>query len=233
MSKLKKSDWLMPLGLIFLSLVPVVAGGIRLASVMGDVEINSDNARFMNDPIPVVLHILSATIFCVSGALQFSTGLRNRNLKWHRYSGRIVLPCGIISALTGLWMTQFYPLPTDDGGLLYGVRWLVGLGMLFSLIYGFMAILHRDIKRHKAWIMRGYALGIGAGTQVLVVLPWVLIIGDETPLQHSMLMSSAWLINLLFVEWILHRKPKRKTKTNENKIIEDRFMPVLRFKIRK
>lgn len=72
-------------------------------------------------------------------------------------------------------------------------------------------MLKRDIKAHKAWIMRGYALGIAAGTQVVIFIPWMLILGTPAPLTRELLMGSAWVINLLIVEWILHRKPKRRS----------------------
>lgn len=136
MKPLNNTDWLIPLGLVALSLVPAIAGSIRLLELSGNAQITPDNARFIIMPVPVILHIISATIFCILGAFQFSTGIRNRNLKWHRLSGRILVPSGIISALTGLWMTQFYPFAGTDGYLLYGIRWLVGLAMVFSLIWG-------------------------------------------------------------------------------------------------
>ena len=33
------------------------------------------------------------------------------------------------------------------------------------LVLGFTAIRRRDIPAHRAWMIRAYALGLGAGTQ--------------------------------------------------------------------
>ena len=42
------------------------------------------------------------------------------------------------------------------------------------------AIRRRDFASHGAWMIRAYALGMGAGTQVVVLAPWSLITGEET-----------------------------------------------------
>ncbi|MBT5707899.1 MAG: DUF2306 domain-containing protein, partial [Verrucomicrobia bacterium] len=41
-----------------------------------------------------------------------------------------------------------------------------------------------------------YALGQGAGTQVLVVIPWHLLIGEPSGLTRDLLMTFAWIVNL-------------------------------------
>ncbi|MCH7477374.1 MAG: hypothetical protein IIA14_04655, partial [SAR324 cluster bacterium] len=65
----------MPTALIALSVVPVVAGAFRLAGLAGGEEITPENARFFAAPLPVVLHILSASLYCVLGAFQFAPGI--------------------------------------------------------------------------------------------------------------------------------------------------------------
>jgi hypothetical protein len=53
-------------------------------------------------------------------------------------------------------------------------------------------------------MIRAYALGQGAGMQVVVLLPWMLLIGKPSMLQRDVLMSLAWLINLLVAEMTIH-----------------------------
>ena len=84
-----RREWLILTGLIALSFTPVAAGTVRLVQLAGGAEITADNARFFAAPMPVVLHIVSVTIYAVLGALQFSPGLRRRNLAWHRAAGKI------------------------------------------------------------------------------------------------------------------------------------------------
>jgi uncharacterized membrane protein len=172
-------DWLIPAGLIVLSVVPVVAGSVRLVELAGTPEVTPQNARFVAMPIPVVIHIVSVTIYCLLGAFQFHSGFRRRHPRWHRNSGRILLPCGIAAALSGLWMTQFYPPPVLDGTTtLYVIRLAVGAAMFVFLIAAFAAIRRGDVATHSAFMIRAYALGIGAGTQVLTHIPF-LVFGAE------------------------------------------------------
>ena len=69
-----------------------------------------------------------------------------------------------------------------------------------------VAILRRDSAKYRAWMMRGYAIGQGAGTQALTGLIWVLIFGTPTQHSHKWLMGASWVINLLVAEWIIRRK---------------------------
>lgn len=102
-------DWRVPAGLLVLSAVPAIAGLVRLHELAVGAAITPDNARFFAAPLPVILHILTATLFCVLGAFQFVTGIRSRWPRWHRAAGRLLIPCGLIAALSGLWMAQLYP----------------------------------------------------------------------------------------------------------------------------
>jgi hypothetical protein len=112
-----KSDWLIPAALIALSMVPAVAGIVRLAQLAGGAAITPENARFFAAPLPVVLHIPAVIVYSILGAFQFSPGFRRRHRGWHRAAGRVLVPCGLLVALSGLWMAHFYPWPEGDGQL--------------------------------------------------------------------------------------------------------------------
>ena len=106
-------QWLAPVGLIVLSLIPVLAGSVRLTELMGGPEITANNARFVASPIPVTVHIVSVTLYSLLGALQFVRSLRRGRSSWHRIAGRILVPAGVLVALSGLWMNFFYPAPRE------------------------------------------------------------------------------------------------------------------------
>ncbi|MDL2339637.1 MAG: DUF2306 domain-containing protein [Pseudomonadota bacterium] len=209
-----RSEWLVPAGLIALSVIPVVAGSVRLFQLAGGAGITPDNARFFAAPLPVVLHIVSVTVFCVFGAFQFAPGFRRRQPSWHRAAGRMLVPCGLVAALSGLWMTQSYPHVEHDGAILHAIRLLVGSAMVLFICLGLAAIRRRDIPRHRAWMMRGYALGLGAGTQVLTHLPWFLFPNIQGELTRALFMGAGWVINLAVVEWfLLHQRRRRASST--------------------
>lgn len=122
-------------GLLLLTAVPLVAGAFRAVELMGSAQIAAENARFFAAPFPVIVHIVSVSLFSVLGALQFSSGLRRRSPRWHKVSGRIVVTSGIFAGLSGLWMTVMYPIPPElQGDLLCVVRILVSVAMLFRFL---------------------------------------------------------------------------------------------------
>ena len=209
-----RGEWLVPTLLIMLSAVPVAAGTVRLVHLAGGAEITPDNARFFAAPLPVVLHIISVTLYCVLGAFQFAPDFRRRKPNWHRAAGRILVPCGLIAAISGLWMTQFYPPVDGDGPILYGMRLLVGSAMVLFICLGLAAILRRDIPRHRAWMMRGYALGLGAGTQALTHLPWFLFPAIQGEVTRALSMGAGWAINVVVAEWIIRGRPTHRSRTS-------------------
>ncbi len=82
---------------------------------------------------------MSASVFALLGALQFAAGFRRRWPRWRRAAGRLVVVCGLLVGLMGLWMTLFYPRPAVSGELLLALRLLFGSAMIVSLILGFAA----------------------------------------------------------------------------------------------
>jgi uncharacterized membrane protein len=199
--------WLVPAALLVLSAIPLAAGAFRLTELAGGAEITPANARFFASPLPVTLHIVSASVYALLGAFQFVTGFRRRWPGWHRVAGRLLVVCGLLVGLSGLWMTLFYPWPEGDGALLYAFRLLFGSAMVVSVVLGFTTIRRGDVRGHRAWMMRGYALGLGAGTQVLTLAAGELIAGPPGEFSRALLMGAAWVINLAVAEWAIRKRP--------------------------
>lgn len=201
------TGWLVSAALIFLSFIPLVAGTLRLIQLAGGPEIIPANPRFSPSPLPVVVHIVNVTVYAILGAFQFATGFRRRWPGWHRAAGRLLVVCGLLVGFSGLWMTLYYPRADGSGDLLYVLRLLFGSAMVVSIVLAYIAILHGDVARHRAWMMRGYAIGLGAGTQALTGMLWVLVMGTPDQLTSELLMCASWVINLAVAEWVIRKKP--------------------------
>jgi hypothetical protein len=106
-------------------------------------------------------------------------------------------------------MTQFYSWPEGDGEVLYVLRLIFGSAMILSIILGLNAVHQREYVLHGEWMMRGYAIGLGAGTQALTHLPWLLFVGKPGELARAMLMGAGWVINLAVAEWIIRSASSR------------------------
>lgn len=201
-----RREWMIPAGLVVLALVPTLAGAVRVAELAGDPVVTPANARFVAEPLPVMLHVVGAVIYALLGAFQFAPGFRRRHRRWHRMAGGLLIPAGFLVAGTGLWMTATFPWAVGDGLAVYLERLLFGTMMLVSLILGLDAIRRRAFADHGAWMVRAYAIGMGAGTQVLTHLPWAVLMDappDGAP--RAVMMGLGWVLNLVVAEWVIRR----------------------------
>jgi len=205
----RRPTWRLPIALLVLGAIPVVAGTFRMVEFFGGPATLPVRTSFEESPAPMVVHIVAALAFVVLGAFQFSAGLRRRRPRWHRTSGRLVVPLGLAAALSALWMNEFYELPDGPNPLLYVFRLVFASAMAASIVLGFLAVRRRDIRNHRMWMVRAYAIGLGAGTQAFTIGFGEAIFGSgETSL--ALMHASAWVINLAVAEWAMRRRPRRR-----------------------
>jgi uncharacterized membrane protein len=102
--------------------------------------------------IAVVMHVASAVIIMLAGAVQLVPQVRNRFPVFHRWNGRIYMLTAVTLSVAGLYMTWIRgsvgDLSVHLGSTLNAVLiWLCG-GM--ALRYA----LARDFKIHRRWALR-------------------------------------------------------------------------------
>ena len=54
-------------------------------------------------------------------------------------------------------------------------------------------------------MIRAFALGLGASTQMLIGIPVLLIFGEPTPIVGDLMLGAGWLINLMVAQWAIGR----------------------------
>lgn len=208
--RLEISEWVV-LGLILVySFIPVFGGLIRVLELAGGPQIAPANPRALLAPTPIVLHILSSSLFCFVGAVLFLPSIRRQRPAAHRFIGRVIAVAGCMSAVTGLWMTHFYVFSDAlQGAALYWVRMVLGTWMIGFIIWAVIAIRSRNVFRHSASMVRAYAIGQGASTQTVLGISWIIVVGSEAmgPARDG-LMISAWVVNLLAAEIFIRAKLK-------------------------
>jgi uncharacterized membrane protein len=205
-TRTRRDRWI-PTSLIALTALPVLAGAARLVDLSGGRT--AENARFFDLPVPIIVHIIAATTYCVLGAFQFQPSLRRRRPAWHRWSGRVLVPAGLAAALSGMWMAVFSDLPAHDNAALVWLRLLFGSIMLAGLVLGLLAVLRRDIRTHQRWMARAYAVAQGAGTQALVLGPVAIFLGEQpSGALKAAGMGFAWILNLAVAEWLVRRSQR-------------------------
>lgn len=202
-----RRDWLIPALLMVYAILPMIPGAFRLVELGGGAAILPANPRAEAMPLPIIIHIVTAFFYTVLGAWQFSPALRR--LPWHRRAGRLLAPMGMGAAISGLYMTLVFPTAPEYDPILVAFRLLFGGGMAVAIALALVAIIvHRDVPAHRAWMMRAYAIGLGAATQIVVFIP-LAPFGTPEPFAASLLLTSGWVINLVVAEWIIRRQPRK------------------------
>ncbi|TDN91532.1 DUF2306 domain-containing protein [Microbacterium sp. BK668] len=201
----RSPGWLLPTGLIVFGLIPIAANALRRVAM----AVGPDGSASGGDggmPLPAVLHVLGATVFVVLGALQFSAGLRGRRPRWHRVAGRLAILGALLAAASGLWLAFAYV--SGSSGLLFVFRLLAASGLAAFIVLGFRAIRRRRLPAHRAWMIRAFAIGLGAATQVFTLGFGEQLFG-EGELSIALLNGAGWAINLAVAEWAIRRRPRR------------------------
>jgi hypothetical protein len=100
----------------------------------------------------VAMHLASAAVIMLAGAIQLVPQVRNRFPALHRWNGRIYMLTAVTGSVAGVYMTWFRgsvgDLPQHIGGTLNAVLiWLfVGMALHYALA--------RDFKTHRRWALR-------------------------------------------------------------------------------
>lgn len=162
------------------------------------------------------IHVFSCFVCLLAGFSQFSKSLLERSKKIHRFLGRVYaynillinVPAGFILAIyaNGLFPSRLAFLTLD-------ILWFT-----FTL-KGVMYIRNGNTTKHKAFMIRSYALTLSAFSLRLWKYGFVTFT-DLDP--DSIYMIDAWLgfvPNLLIAEWIIRRNQKKLTL--ETNLIND------------
>ena len=197
------------LALFLLALIPVLIGsGILMSMQQGSLNTFTEPAdliRRESYPFALTAHILGGSTMLLLGFAQFSSRLRRAFPAWHRWAGRGLILLGVVFALAGLRM-NFSGHAQADSALYDGAQTLAAALFLATLWLGFTAIRRGDVARHRVWMLRAYALTLGAATQTILLLPVFLLFGKVEGLVLDLAFISGWLVNLAVAEALIRRR---------------------------
>lgn len=172
-------------------------------------EIQHFDGRFAADPFLTLLHVLPGGIFLILAPLQFSSRVRNRHIRFHRWSGRILIVAAFAVTLAGLYFGLLMPY----GGLWEATATAV-FGGLFLVFLGraFVAIRKRQVARHREWMIRAFSLAIGISTVRVVGAAFDIVLtpaGLRPPEVFALSLWTGWAITLAGAElWIRYSRPR-------------------------
>jgi uncharacterized membrane protein len=146
-------------------LVPIVVHGYHPPAVNANPRLAQFAALddlFAHYPILTLVHIVPGLLFMILGPLQFSSTIRARHLRWHRFSGRVFVICGLVIGISALVMS--FGMPAIGGVNQAAATTLFGTFFLFSLCKAFWHIRQHEVALHREWMIRAFAVGLAVAT---------------------------------------------------------------------
>jgi len=149
----------------------------------------------------LMLHISGGIVALVCGTLQLWTGLRQKAMTFHRWTGRIYL-VGVGVGITGAFLMTLSTTPKSFGVALRGlaVAWLVTTAIAWA------AIVRGRVPLHKEWMVRSYLVTFAFVTFRVMTdnMPWLMSrlanTADEAATNVTWL---SWVVPLAVYEVIL------------------------------
>lgn len=189
------------LALAICSFIPIVMASFRVVQIPLN-ALPDDSLRLAVAPIAYFLHSLAGVLFGVLGPLQFVRALGSKYGALHRLGGRAFVLAGTALALSGLGL--LLQVESITTALLDTARGVFGLALLAALVLGVAAARSHDLPRHRAWMIRAYAIGMGTGTVSLVMFPIYLITGAPVAgLASDIVVVGIWLMTIVLGEWVV------------------------------
>ena len=117
---------------------------------------------FAHYPVLTLIHIVPGLFFMLLGPLQFSSTIRARHRRWHRWSGRVFVVCGFVIGISALIMS--FGMPAIGGVNQAVATSLFGLYFLLALSRAFWLIRRREVALHREWMVRAFSIGLAVAT---------------------------------------------------------------------
>jgi uncharacterized membrane protein len=174
---------------------------------VSSIESNAFNIRYEGRPWLTMVHVVAGFFFIETGPLQFMPAIRNRWLRFHRATGRVFIVAGVVSAATAL---AFVPLLPVFGTFTATAATVFGATLfLVSIFLAYFHIRRREIRQHREWMIRSYAIGLGIAT-LRIFLPILILppLGLSFPEAWDTAVWLGFAVNLIIAEvWINVTRP--------------------------
>ncbi len=156
-------------GVSFLVLIGVAAVARRTIVLLFPGTLGSGSAipaaaldtGFTRHTILTLIHILPGALFLTLAAVQFMPGVRQKHLRFHRWSGRFLVVLGLVIGISALVMSYKMNI---GGANETAATTLYAVVFLMCVTKAYLFARRREVVRHREWMIRAYAVGLGVAT---------------------------------------------------------------------
>lgn len=203
MTRLLTRPVVVPAALFFCTLLTIILALVQVVQIpLG--ALPEDSLRLSVVPIWHFMHVLGGATFGILGPIQFGRVLMHKYGRLHRVMGRVFVAAGAMMSLSSLSLLWHFPdtysLAMNSGRLLFGIA----LGV--ALAVAMRAVRKRDFTRHRNWMIRAYAIGMGATSVTMVFFPIYVITGaPPTGLASDIIFLGSWAACVVLAESLVRR----------------------------
>ena len=193
----------MPAALLFGTVLTILLALVQVVQIpLG--ALPEDSRRLSVVPVWHFMHVLGGATFGILGPIQFSRVLMRKYGFLHRVMGRVFVAAGAMLSLSSLSLLWHFP-DTYSWALSSG-RLLFGIALGVALAIAMQAIRARDFTRHRNWIIRAYAIGMGATAVTMVFFPIYAITGEPpTGFAADIAFLGSWTACVVLAEVLVRR----------------------------
>jgi uncharacterized membrane protein YozB (DUF420 family) len=149
--------------------------------------------RYARYPWLAYAHILPGIVYLLLAPLQLWRGFRSRHLRWHRRIGRVAIVSGLLS---GSFAIVFGSFQAFGGPLESAAAVIFGTWFIVALTVAYRSIRRRDVRRHRRWMIRAFAVGLAVGT----IRAWIGLLSGLGPVDlRDSFAISFWIAFLMHV----------------------------------
>ena len=170
----------------------------RYIAKAGPVPANVLANRFFDGWIAI--HAVAASTALIVGVIQLSSGVRQRWPGLHRASGWLYILGCVVGGASALVLSA----GMSTGAVAASGFGALGTLWIYATLQGVRTALARDFSRHRAWMIRSYALTFAAVT-LRLYLPMSQLFGIDFALAYSCIAWLAWIPNIVIAEVYVRR----------------------------
>ncbi len=192
--------WICFLICAFYAIYAFSLGIIEILSLLNITE----DAPYRAAPLMFILHALLGSMALISGILQFNRRILTKKRHIHRSLGRMHVGAIWISSASGLWITTSFDV---------SIAAKVAFGVLAILWFStttiaFLRIRKRNIKEHREWMIRSFALSFFFVTGSFW-MPGLASTSLPQAIAYPLAVFLSWGLNLIVAEWWIRRTRSR------------------------
>ena len=156
-------------------------------------------AVLMREPVSEASHRIGGMLYLVLGLWQLAPGVRGRWPTFRRWGGRVFVSLALIASVSGAAIAALHPFVPGERA----PSFLFATLLIAFTVLGVRRARAGDIERHREWMIRGFAVGLGIAT--IRVIGVALTLGTNLPTRSFVAPTfwAGWCSTLLAAEvWI-------------------------------